>query len=522
MSDSGSIGELRFVLHSQPDICQGRRRSIVVPIQSYDTSSAGSLPSTSNSPPFEIPSPLLEPIVADKPCTSAYPHEILDWTDLELFSHYITHTSLIIPFDMDDLYALRVGIPNLALRSKPLMSSILALAAVCKSHDLIAEQPQRSRDKILDMLIIADRHHRASLLQVQLDLPNAAQYDYVLANTTLMVLYASASHCLRIRLAETQTKDRPLPMEFVPAQSQWISLIRAAHLAFVGLFNDNSEPAAIGEEDSQPPPTITFPPCHISAIENNISPENGPTERTKELLFPILASSSKPALSSLHAKARAIWKDQAQALTKSGDFTVEDTGIQACFIALDILGGIMTEVFSAGDSLSPTTSQYRPFHSGLNAPSLGRLSTVSSWLRNYAARVTSSATTPRPLRRVIMAFLNRVPAEYLSLVQTTLDSIGAPTNNGQQGKWENSDSELLNPSAAHKLAIDIFAHWAVLVMLLDGVWWIGGIGAWELKRVVLFVRAQGWLQPPMYTGEHWWPESMYNVARELRNLRNAR
>ena len=79
-----------------------------------------------------------------------------------------------------------------------------------------------------------------------------------------------------------------------------------------------------------------------------------------------------------------------------------------------------------------------------------------------------------------MAFINRVPAEFLSLVQTTLDSIGVQTGNDNQGSWKSSDFELQNVSAAHKLAIDIFAHWAVLLMLLDGVWWIGDIGTWEL------------------------------------------
>ncbi|KAK9245494.1 hypothetical protein V1506DRAFT_538323 [Lipomyces tetrasporus] len=512
--ESGSIKELRFVSHSQPEEPQRRRQSLVVPSQSYATSSAGSLPSTSSPTSFQIPSPLPGPV--DKLYSYAYSDEILDWTELELLSHYLTHTSCIIPFDLEDLYALRVGIPNLAFRSKPLMSSIIALAAVCKSHDLL-QQPQQDRRKILDLLVLADRHHRASLLQVQLDLPNAGQYEYVLANATLMALYASSSHCVRIRLAETQTEDEPLPREFLPAQSQWISLIRAAHLAFVGLLNDHSEPADIGLEDTEPPLEITPVLVHSQAasINETISPENGPSERTRDLLYPILASSSGPALKALRAKARAIWKAQGHTMTQSDGFVVEDVGLQACFTSLEVFEGILSEVFSK-DALSPSTSCQKPPHSG------GRLSTVPGWLRSYVARVTSSATGPRPLRRVIMAFLNKVPSEYLNLVQTTLDSIGVSSGDGQQEAWESSDIELLNASPAHKLAIDIFAHWAVLVILLDGVWWIGGIGTWELGRVVSFMRCQGWLDPPTHVGEHWWPESMYNVGTELRNLANTK
>ncbi|KAK9364468.1 hypothetical protein V1509DRAFT_50627 [Lipomyces kononenkoae] len=517
-SESGTI----IVSHSLPEEPQRRRQGLVVPSLSYATSSAESLPSTSSPTSFQIPSPLPSPDPVDKLYSNAYSDEILGWTELELLSHYLTHTSRIIAFDLEDLYALRIGIPNLAFRSKPLMSSIIALAAVCKSHDLL-QQPQQDRRKILDLLVLADRHHRSSLLQLQLDLPNASQYEYVLANATLMVLYTSSSHCIRIRLAETQTKDKPLPREFLPAQSQWISLIRAAHLAFVGLLNAHSEPADIGLEDTEPPREITPLLVHSQAASINeiISPENGPSERTRGLLYPILASSSGPALNALRAKARVIWKSQDHTMTQSDGFVVEDVGLQACLTSLEVFEGILSEVFSK-DALSPRTSCQKPPHSGLDSPLLGRLSTVSGWLRSYVARVTSSATGPRPLRRVIMAFLNKVPTEYLNLVQTTLDSMGVRSGDGQQEAWESCDIELLNPSPAHKLAIEIFAHWAVLVMLLDGVWWIGGIGAWELGRVVSFMRSQSWLDPPQCVAEYWWPERMYIIGAELRNLANTK
>ncbi len=68
---------------------------------------------------------------------------------------------------------------------------------------------------------------------------------------------------------------------------------------------------------------------------------------------------------------------------------------------------------------------------------------------------------------------------------------------------------------AHRLAIDIFAHWLVLVMLLDGVWWIGDIGQWELRRVVAFAEHQGWIAEFVTAGPTWWPESVYTVKAGL-------
>lgn len=431
-----------------------------------------------------------------------------------------------MPFDVDDLYALGVGIPSLAFRSKPLMSSILALAAVCKSHDLLGE-PHPDKKEILDLLILADRHHRTALVQIQLDLPNPCQYDYVLANATVMVLYASASHCVRIRLAETQTKDEPLPRELVSTQSQWISLIRAAHLAFVGLLNDRSEHHEIAQENINIPSPSTLPPSNEQSVclKEVISPENGPTERTKELFFPIVAASSGSALNVLRAKAQTIWKAEghSSSWTKFVDpknvphlRDSSSANLHACLSSLDILGDIITEGLSATPPAPSSASYSNHIHAEPDSPSLGRLSTVSDWLRSYVARVTSATTAPRPLRRVIMAFLNRVPAEYLNIVQTTLESIDMPIGTGQGDAWESSGVEFSNLSTVHKLAIDIFAHWLVLVMLLDGVWWIGGIGAWELRRVVSFVRAEDWHDSSSYSEEYWWPESMNNIGRELR------
>jgi hypothetical protein len=197
--------------------------------------------------------------------------------------------------------------------------------------------------------------------------------------------------------------------------------------------------------------------------------------------------SSWPALATLRVKAQEIWEAEGHAVPLTQLDDLEDgidpnnsskASFKACYTSLDILDEIVKEVFSNTGTLPPITSCSKQFHSDIDSPSLGRLSTVSSWLRSYVSRVTSSATAPRPLRRVVMAFSNRVSAEYLNLVQTILDSIGMGTSNGLQGSWDGSDIECSSSRAAHKLVIDIFAHWLVLVMLLDGVWWIGGIGAW--------------------------------------------
>lgn len=51
-------------------------------------------------------------------------------------------------------------------------------------------------------------------------------------------------------------------------------------------------------------------------------------------------------------------------------------------------------------------------------------------------------------------------------------------------------------------------------MLLDGVWWIGGIGAWELGRIVTIIGNKG--LGSLQENNTWWPASMYRIYAELK------
>jgi hypothetical protein len=127
----------------------------------------------------------------------------------------------------------------------------------------------------------------------------------------------------------------------------------------------------------------------------------------------------------------------------------------------------------------------------------------------------TSMQSPKALRRIIMSFLNKAPSGYLELVQSALDApfetlnMEYPSTHCSPG----GGTPLLNETQL--LAMDIFAHWLVLVMLLDGVWWIDGIGQWELGQVVSMMKKQASCQLSANTGETWWPESMHLIKLEL-------
>ena len=435
----------------------------------------------------------------------------LDATELGLLAHYITHTSQTIPFDDLDLYALSVGVPNLAFRSKAVLSSLLALAAACKSHD-IAKRAQTLLDhqnliQIGELLALAERHHRASLRHIQAAMRNSDSYDFVLANAALMVLYASASHSIRVHLAATAKQcGQRLPDELLPQHSQWISFTRAAHTASSAILNNMAGPADNVQSAVSSPVIDTTPhlPTPVFGSTGVLSPQDGPSENTKRLFLPLVASTYSRAFESLRRRAEST----AALLERSEPSACNNLQLDASLETISVLEQC------ASLALSTRKGQESVEVPRNQALLSGRFSRVSPWVARYMISVTSMES-PRVLRRIIMSFLNKAPAEYLNLVRSVLDS---PSVEPSAEGWMTQDSpgtEVPSLSATHLLAMDVFAHWLVLVMLLDGVWWIGDIGQWELSQIMSLMKTQNLLGWSVDTGETWWPESMYLVKREL-------
>lgn len=429
--------------------------------------------------------------------------QTLDPTELELLKHYLEHTSKDPAAGDQEQYTLQVGIPNLACQSKPLMRSVLALAAVCKCCDII-NQPSTpgvsDRSQVVELLSLAHQYHLQSLHEIQATLHEAKNYDHVLANAAMMGMYGSASHCARIWLEKTATfngPDPPLSDLMMLGPPQWMSLFRAVRLAYAGILNSspqaspgNSPGAAILQyEYSTPSRSPSESP------RNNIA--------SSHPLGPILAATVGSALARLGQKA-----GQIQSIAQ-GMGSDDDPELQACLTALAIFNKIVTEtLLPAADSRGPSA----PGHGRLAIPvdidhdPMGRLSEISPWLRRYTASISSMIPSPLP-RRTIMSFIHKVPTSYLNLIECMIGLIQTGPPDGTVPTTE--------PSLAQQLAVEIFAHWLVLVIMLDNVWWIGGIGAWELGRVVSVRKDMRWRACLWNEDVDWWPESMFEISRQF-------
>lgn len=447
-------------------------------------------------------------ICDDNAAFSLQPNSVLMTSlESELLEHYLEHTSKDLTVDDGDQYALQIGIPTLAFQSKPLMRSMLAFSAICKCHDIIKQFPvsHASRGEILSLLHTADRYHMESIREIQPTLSKVKHYDHILANAAMMGMYGSGSHCIRIWLTETAVPGDLELDRFAPKSCQWISLFRAVRLAYGGLVRRS-------EAERTPTDVLTAP--YVDAAPFSCDEQKGGSK--DHPLYPIISATVFSAMAKLSEKTKtikAIINSKIQEVGyphSEGDLANDAAvGLQACLAALELLGKIVTETFSSKDRRS-ITSGYRHFEDHVDSDE--HVAKISPWMRRYTASITSMVPSKLP-RRFIMAFVHKAPTRYLELVEEmmgfVLNETGVESCLGSQEPLD------LEPDLTHQLAMEIFAHWLVLVLLLDDVWWIGGIGAWELKQIMTLKRDAPWRSLLWHNEGNWWPESMLEISKQL-------
>lgn len=423
-----------------------------------------------------------------------------------LLQHYLEHTSHDLTVDDGDQYALQIGIPNLALESKPLMGSVLAFSAICKCHDIIKQSSVSCTDRteILELLSTADRYHMESLREIQPALSRVEYYDHILANAAMMGMYGSGSHCVRIWLTETAAPNDPMLKTFMPKSCQWVSWFRAARVAYEGLVKKKSYADGNGQDVPTP-----------SSVDTAGSSNKQQPDSIDHPLYLILATTMSSAMTKLDEKidgiARGIINVQTHQQDINGDNEKEPDShaaldFQACMDALELLKTVITETFPSKCQNLSTSGLYH--HIEPDGDSEEQPSNISPWMQRYTANITSMAPSKLP-RRFIVAFIHKAPTRYLELVEHMMDFI----LNEADSSWEPINPEP-EPEPTHQLAMEIFAHWLVLALMLDGVWWIGGSGAWELKHIVAAKRNARW-RASLWNAEDWWPESMLEIDIQL-------
>lgn len=459
------------------------------------------------------------------PATSA---PQLSGADLDLFGHYLEHTSRTMQIDPQNQYAWRVGIPNLAIRSSLLMHSVLAVAAVCKCTDLVsglsassvapygspAPPSYADIEAVWEMLHVAMAHHEQSIrFTTQAISGSAADMDpqIVVLNAYLMVPYAMVSHRVQRWLSCRSSRAASPACNLEPkaereSQPGWISAIRATHYGILSMRKLAKDTAA--ENESSSSSRIEWSASEmlqegvylISQLRRcifNRSLQTGPllSSPTQHVLFPALATTATEAVDDLCTKL---------------DYLESTSGstFAACRYAINELKTTCQDLSTACYTSIPVCTICNDRSCGCNQEYLPNM---APWLQDWLLRHGHvRATQEQGLARSIFRFIPRATQEYLDMVVALFDRV-------TPGSAQPMDSPL-QLSAEQRMAAEIFAHWLVFVQVLDMVWWVGDLGAEELRQLLGIL---GDYDEEMGLDSQWWPARMLRLSLELKDGRSG-
>ncbi|EGD83988.2 hypothetical protein H112_07670 [Trichophyton rubrum D6] len=422
-------------------------------------------------------------------------------SDTDLYHHYLQHTSRTLTYSKNDQSALQIGIPTLALQSRTVFHSVLAASAACLACDMISRQPPAKVGAVKQALVTGYRHYHSASERMRESMSSldTLKLEPLLASALMLVPFATASQQINHWLSENEgVEEARKPLSSTPRD---IIVIMRGIRATLQTLDCESPVSGIA------PSPVTDP----GIDDHSILPEartraSGIATPCNHTMGPIIASTSEEAYSKLQQRLD-------YAFYHWGD--ANDT-LAACAAAFDILKDIRSNAFSrySSESSPSSISSLDDVSQELFEPQSMSLPQVASWLRSFANRSVVPQPT-EPLTRYFLTFLVQVSQAYLNLVLPLLDKrLESPAG----AELDDRSIELTMEQA---LALDIYAHWSVLMFLVEEEsWWIGNLPFVTLSGLVNrfgnnFVTR---LWPEEEKGR-WWPGGMLNILREIKQYR---
>jgi hypothetical protein len=217
-------------------------------------------------------------------------------SDVDLYHHYIQHTSRKMTHCQRDQIAIQIGIPKLALSNETVFHSLLALSAACIGCDMISRYPPPNFSAVNQVLMSGYRHYNLASEQLremisQLD---ALKVEALLASNLLLVPFSAASqqiyHWISSR-SETRKSQKLLSS----TPKDLIVIMRGIKTMLQALDCRDSSP------DLEIPGGVDFATDEPSSLVFNIPPAVSCKSYT-HVMFPILAATSQEAFAQLQER----------------------------------------------------------------------------------------------------------------------------------------------------------------------------------------------------------------------------
>ncbi|KAK2867952.1 hypothetical protein FQN49_003304 [Arthroderma sp. PD_2] len=421
-------------------------------------------------------------------------------SDTDLYHHYLQHTSRTLAHCQRDQSALQIGMPTLALQSKTVFHSLLAASAACLGCDMISKEPPADVSAVNQVLVTGYRHyHLASeRMRESMSSPDTLKLEPLLASALMLVPFATASQQINHWVSERGGVEEPQKLLSSTPRDVMV-IMRGIQTTLQTLDCESLSP------NIAPSPESGFGINSPSTLpEINTRPSVLTSSRT-HVMVPILATTSQGAFSKLQKRL-----DSASLYYTDSP----NDSLSACSATFEILKDIRSNAFSQSNLSLPASSSLPPLNepaTEIFEPEHISLPQVASWLRSFASRSVVPQPT-EPLTRFFLSFLVQAPQAYLDLVLPLLDQrLVSPID-------AESDDMSADLTMEQALALDIYAHWSVLMFLVEEEsWWIGNLPFVTLSGMVNrygdnFVTR---LWPDNSPGE-WWPGSMLSILREIK------
>ncbi|KZM20142.1 sequence-specific DNA binding RNA polymerase II transcription factor [Ascochyta rabiei] len=383
--------------------------------------------------------------------------------------------------------------PSSALRSEAVYHSLLAVSAVRLAWDMIFKSPYPKASAVYQVLLRGYQHLGQASDRMRKTLSDSGSTDLesLITSTLVLVPFAAASqqidHWISSRSKTEQSNVRlsstPRNMiTFVRGMRGMLEVL-PPDLSVVGY--DNLANISQGMNKA----TRTA----FGSTESSASKEIPSTSKT-------ITVGSRQALVRLGLRLNSLCSEYNDPLNHE---------LIACKKAFEVLEQIR-------DGVEPVLDFSKP---GYLSPRISIPSRSPSWLRSFIClpcELGGTTLLPHdPLTRLLLSFYAQVPQQYLDIVLPLLDQrLETPAD-------PFSDWLALGLSRTQAFALDVYAHWSVLMSLVEEQsWWIGRLPVTTLDGSVnrygtAFARR---LWPECGEQEEWWPGEMLRVLRNAERM----
>ncbi|OJJ07007.1 hypothetical protein ASPVEDRAFT_201474 [Aspergillus versicolor CBS 583.65] len=454
------------------------------------------------------PSPSQEQRLSPLPHVEPSQHFSYDTSDTGLYHHYLQHTSRTLTDNPRDLHALQICLPTLALRSKTVFHSILAVSAACMCYDMINLEFPPDVGTVSYVLMTGYRHYNlaSERLRELISRPSASNAEPLLAAPPLLVPFVTCSQQISHWVSSrTDGHSSPKLLSTTPRDVIIISqVIRATIRELEADTSPITTPQSINTEE-------------IDSMDEIPTPPSKPPPSHSHPMFQVISSTSQRAFSKLQDRINS-------AIFYS---STPNPSLSACSEAFTVLETLRSAVFPSPGSTAPALPP--------SMTTIPTLPQVPRWLHAFTARPSTPSPTEH-MTRPFLSFFIETPQAYLDLVLPLLDKRLQGPSPQQSPAVDPPTDPSLDPSLVlglgselsieQALALDIYAHWSVLMFLVsEESWWIGNLPDITLNGMVNrygddFVRK--WFPSGSAGGrgeEEWWPGGMMSVAREIGRFR---